>query len=48
MEVRLIQSGGIAPGRIFSNELATRSLPVVTAQDKSESRNRAVTIEVRD
>ena len=48
VKVRLIQSGGIAPGRIFSNELATRSLPVVTAQDKSEPRNRAVTIEVRD
>jgi outer membrane protein OmpA-like peptidoglycan-associated protein len=44
----LIQSGGIAPGRIFSTDLATSSLPVVTGTDRSEAQNRAVTIEVRD
>jgi outer membrane protein OmpA-like peptidoglycan-associated protein len=45
---RLIHSGGIEPSRIFSAELATESLPIVTGGDRSEPRNRAVTVEVRD
>ncbi len=45
---RLISYGGIEPNRIFSADLATLSLPVITAQNMSEPLNRSVIIKVRD
>lgn len=44
---QLVQAGGIAPNRIFWNELSSGSLPIVTGTPRAEPRNRAVTIEVR-
>ncbi|MBD9363345.1 OmpA family protein [Methylomonas fluvii] len=45
---RLISYGGIEPSRIFSSDLATQSLPVITAPNMSEPLNRSVIIKVRD
>lgn len=44
---RLITEGGIAPGRIFVDALATHSLPVVTGANKRNGKNRRVTIAVQ-
>jgi hypothetical protein len=44
---RLSKSGGVAPNRIFSSDLANDALPVVTPPKAPEPWNRSVTIEVR-
>lgn len=43
----LVSIGGIAPNRVFSTDLADESLPVFTAPNAVEPRNRSVKIEVR-